>query len=355
MSAWILTRSEPVREGLQPFDPQQDLRQVAELVSAVFTDELDASGRNALQEMRLVGRFSPFLGGMLSMAFFEDFVSGYVWVERGKVVGNVTLQRADPNGMRWRISNVAVKPEYRRRGIARSLMAAALREIAVRGGSWAVLQVRSDNPGAHRLYEDLGFSDVCQDGIWKLPVLADPPPPRDRAVTLHRLDRAFPGLTGNTPGLSWIDRFDLAQAARTPLAQWASPLHPSDYQFDILRLLGESLGSLTEIARVERWGATDGTRLIGAVEARGSILGATHALRFAVRPEARGKVETALVAQGLSSLARLPRRPVLAEHSGDHLEGVTALEAAGFRAQRVLMTMRRQAKPGDVELWPEAH
>ena len=37
------------------------------------------------------------------------------------------------------------------------------------------------------------------------------------------------------------------------------------------------------------------------------------------------------MARGLRSLAGKGWRPVLAEHSGDHVEGVVALEAAGSR------------------------
>jgi ribosomal protein S18 acetylase RimI-like enzyme len=339
MAAWILTRSQSTREGLQPFDPRRDLRQVAELVGSVFAQELDASGRSAVQEMRAVGRFSPFLGNVLSLALFEDFVSGYVWIAHGQVVGNVTLQRADAGGTRWRISNVAVVPDYRRRGIAHELMTAALREIAFHGGSWAVLQVRVDNPGARQMYENLGFADVCQDGIWKLSLVPDRLPGYDPRIHLEPLR-----IT------SWEDRLELARAARSPLAQWASPLHQADYQFSLSQLLGEFLGNLTGFSQVERWGSRDGTNLIGAVETHSSITGNAHTLRFSVRPEARGQLESALVARGLQSLAGMARRPVIAEHSGDHTEGVAALEAAGFRAQRVLLTMRRVMSPADTEL-----
>ena len=77
-------------------------------------------------------------------------------------------------------------------------------------------------------------------------------------------------------------------------------------------------------------------------------LRAPDLLRFAVRPDARGQVESALLAQGLRSLSRRGGyRPVLVEHSGDHTEGVLALVAAGFKVERDLITMRRQMRPDD--------
>ena len=84
------------------------------------------------------------------------------------MVGNVTLQQGDDAGLRWRITNVAVLPEYRRRGIARTLMDETIREIARRAGIWAILQVRAGNDFAHDLYLDMSFVDVCRDGLWRL-------------------------------------------------------------------------------------------------------------------------------------------------------------------------------------------
>ena len=54
-----------------------------------------------------------------------------------------------------------------------------------------------------------------------------------------------------------------------------------------------------------------------------------------------------LVGQGLRALAAATPAPIIAEHSGDHVEGVAALEAAGFRPRRVLLSMRRPIVPAD--------
>jgi hypothetical protein len=88
MAVTALAHSEPISAGLHPFDPKHHMRGVAELVGSVFADEMDARGRSMMREMQVVGRFSPILGGVLSMGFFEDFVSGFVWVEDKKIVGN---------------------------------------------------------------------------------------------------------------------------------------------------------------------------------------------------------------------------------------------------------------------------
>jgi len=332
----IFARSEAARNGPQPFDAGLHMRQVAQLVGKVFANELDDRGRSALRDMEFAGRLSPFLGGITSLALFSDELYGYVWIEDGRVVGNVTLQQGDDTGLRWRITNVAVLPEYRGRGIARTLMQETLREIARRAGAWAILQVRAGNDLVHHLYLDMGFADVCRDGLWRLPALPARPPEPDPAVPLEPLRT----LTGG----EWLD---LARGSRAPLAQWIAPLNPADYQVGLGRQVGEALGRWTGTFRVERWAFWEHGRLMGAVETRADIFGGTDLLRFAVRPDARGRVERALVARGLLSLAGKGWRPVMVEHSGDHVEGVAALEAAGFKVERDLVTMRRPIKPED--------
>ena len=336
MAAVIVSRSE-AREGPQPFDPSRHMRQVADLVATVFSDELDARGRGALREMQLVGRLSPMLGDALSMALFNEFISGHVWVEHGQVIGNVTLQAIDQGGSRWRISNVAVLPQHRRRGIARMLMVAALREVAQRQGNWAVLQVRSDNPAAHDLYLTLGFEDVARDAVYRLP--APPLRPREPDVPLERLRT----LTGG-------EMMELARASRSSLAQWAEPVRASDYQIGLGQVAGEWLGRLTGVYNVERWAAWDQGQLMGAVETRAGLTSDYYTLRFAVRPAARGALERGLVAQGLRSLAQAGGAPVIVQHDGQHAEGTAALAEAGFQVQRDLVTMRRAVKPHDINL-----
>jgi ribosomal protein S18 acetylase RimI-like enzyme len=336
MASYAVIRSESSGDGVQPFDPTQHMREVAELVGNVFADELDNRGRGAVRDMRFAGSLSPFLGGLLSMALFNDSIAGYVWVKDGRVVGNVTLQSMDTVGARWRISNVAVAPEHRGQGIARALMQASIREIAERGGNWAVLQVRADNDIAHQLYLHLGFVDICRDGIWRLPVPPVRPPEVDPGVTFERLH------VGS--GRLWLE---LARAARPALAQWADPLNPADYTMTLERWSGEGLGRLTGLYVVERWAVWQGDVLAAALETVSNALSGQDSVRFAVRPGARGNLETALVARGLGALAARGRRPVVVQHSGDHIEGVAALSAAGFCVQRDLITMRRAMSPAD--------
>ena len=46
------------------------------------------------------------------------YLTGFVWVEDGQVVGNVTLTQTPYVSNSWIISNVAIAQPYRGRGIA---------------------------------------------------------------------------------------------------------------------------------------------------------------------------------------------------------------------------------------------
>jgi len=75
-----------------------------------------------------------------------EFVAGYV--------GSQTVM--DETDM----MNVAVHPDFRRRGIAEMLVTALVDALKQRGSRCLTLEVRASNEPARTLYEKLGFSQV---------------------------------------------------------------------------------------------------------------------------------------------------------------------------------------------------
>jgi ribosomal-protein-alanine N-acetyltransferase len=74
----------------------------------------------------------------------EDIVCGYCGVYLAADEGEIT--------------NVAVAPSFRRRGIARMLMKQLIDEAFALGISQIALEVRVSNEGAIQLYKQLGFT-----------------------------------------------------------------------------------------------------------------------------------------------------------------------------------------------------
>src|SRR3972149_2661349 len=120
MSAQALTLPKPKASQLRPFDLRRDLLPVADLVELCFAESLDADGRLYIRQMRQAAAGPGMaLGSATSM-------SGFVWVEEGSLVGNLSLIPHHYGRRRlYLIANVAVHPDHRRHGIARTLTQAA--------------------------------------------------------------------------------------------------------------------------------------------------------------------------------------------------------------------------------------
>ena len=71
----------------------------------------------------------------------------------GYIGSRIVLDSAD-------ITNVAVRPQYRRRGIARQLVGRMLEQMAAKGVTGVLLEVRESNLPAQNCYAQAGFTVV---------------------------------------------------------------------------------------------------------------------------------------------------------------------------------------------------
>ena len=68
------------------------------------------------------------------------------------------------------VMNVAVHPDFRRKGIAESLIGELIKELKNRGSHALMLEVRASNAPAIGLYEKLGFLQVgCRKNYYRNP------------------------------------------------------------------------------------------------------------------------------------------------------------------------------------------
>jgi ribosomal protein S18 acetylase RimI-like enzyme len=335
MAVTILARREPFR-GLRRFNPYRDLRQVADLISDTFAANLDGEGRAALRDMQRLRWLGPLLGFVMAAdPQLQGMLNGYVWIERGRVVGNLTLQSSMQYGGRWYVSNVAVAPPYRGRGIARALMDAALNEVQQRGGGWVVLQAEEGNEAARRLYAGLDFTPLGGLACLHLPGV-----PRER-----------PGTT-DSPLLrpwrseDWHEEYQLARAATPSLMQWWQPVRSQDFRLYPEDWLGERFDQLIGRRRTHRWVVErrDSERgsLVASLRVRAARRRGEHQLRLIVHPDSRGPWEEVLVRQAMSVLASYPSSPATTRHPAEHHEAIDAYLAQGFHVRRTLVSMRKK-------------
>lgn len=112
---------------------------------------------NMVDGLKMVKRLWPVLWvvGVLSPSM-RNVMRGYIWEEDGNPVALVNTGTQNTTG-RWFIGNVAVLPNYRRRGLARKLVEAAVGLARQNHANMVWLDVIAGNVPAYQLYESLGF------------------------------------------------------------------------------------------------------------------------------------------------------------------------------------------------------
>jgi ribosomal-protein-alanine N-acetyltransferase len=136
---------------------------------------------NAIEQIERTSYPTPWSRSMFAgeLAKPSSICLGAVDVEQEEIVGYLIISRYVDA---WHVMNIAVAPEYRRRGIARSLMERLFEVTARDARRGYTLEVRVSNEAAIRLYEELGFktrgirrgyyTDNREDALimWKDPV-----------------------------------------------------------------------------------------------------------------------------------------------------------------------------------------
>ena len=147
----------------------RDLSAGADLIELCFSPTMDNDGQRYLSDMRRASRDDSFLRWASHMTESASLpLMGYVWEQDGRIVGNASLIPFRDQGKRiYLIANVATHPEYRRRGIGRALTERVMKQARDKKASAIWLHVRDDNPGAIKLYQDLGFQEIARRSTWQ--------------------------------------------------------------------------------------------------------------------------------------------------------------------------------------------
>ena len=324
--------------GIRPFDIAVDLRPVAELIANAFASELDERGNSALREMRLMSHFGGILGVVnRNTGEFDDMLNGFVWVEAGQVVGNITVQRAEKSGRRWQIANVAVALDHRGRGISRRLMETALDHATECGGQWAVLQVYARNQIARHLYASMGFEEVGGTvDLWA------PDAPR---VTLPDASSHLQSFSA----ADWQPLYELANHQLGAQAQWWRALRRTDFQQTVEEQFGEWLARLAGQRHVYRRAIQVSPRFEAAAILSARRWRGEHRIQLWVRPEHYGSHDATLIQWALATLQAYPRWPVVVSVNTGHVAALDILQTYHFEPRRTLLTLRKRIGTGSDE------
>ncbi len=333
----VLARSkrEPF-QGLRPMDPMRDLIRVADLIEEAFADDLDRSGQSALRELRWLSRLRPILWWMVTFSpAHSDFLSGFVWEEEGKIIGNITVNQTSPGSRRWLISNVAVAKGYRGRGIGRGLMYAALELIKEYRGRSVALQVRADNEPASHLYKSLQFkliSGTASLRFKRVPQVEVYPFPPGVTLRPRRFD-----------SMDTRQAYQLSGAATPPAAQKEWPLRHSRFRLGGSEWIKSFFQQLVGSGPLTYWVVEEkGGRFVSTVNILPGVLGKCHRIELVVHPDWRGRLEKPLISRALNFLYPWRKRNICIKHPADHTEAIEIYKEFGAEENQTLLWMKRE-------------
>ncbi|MCS6910956.1 MAG: GNAT family N-acetyltransferase [Anaerolineales bacterium] len=312
-------------DGLQPLDIARHLAGVADLISLCFSPEVEEGWQHAIRELRFLSRLGP-LAHMLARLDPQHrlLTQGFVWVDDGRVIGNVSTQPSETSSGVWVIANVAVHPDFRRQGIAQQLMQATLGYIRARGGRQAILQVDDENAGAIRLYQRLGFEHTATHRTWQRSGRAVIPAYEPSRFEIRLRERH-----------EWMRELNLAQLARPEGLSWNRPLSVAEFRPSLLRRLEAFFNGEME----EHWLAvTPQEQIVGALIIVTGLMEGDR-LTVLAHPAFRGRVERALLIRGLRRLGSRPWNIHL-EHPLNDTYVNDLLRDFSFTAMRTLHWMK---------------
>lgn len=240
-------QTSPIRK----VDVEKDLGQIADLIEICFGEQMDEDGHEYIRQIRRAARdIRQVMWVRGSNEWVAMPMHGYVCLEGQQIIGNVTLVPFQKSG-KWvyLICNVAVHPEFRRRGIGRMMTIQGMEHIRRQKAQAAWLQVREDNLPAIHLYETLGFQHRATRTLWRVSsgqTIGTTP----TDITIHSRKRQ-----------EWLLQQSWLEKTYPEAVAWNLPFRSAAFQPGFWRWLVYYFRS----ERVESWSAYRDQQFVGAI------------------------------------------------------------------------------------------
>lgn len=312
----------PVPRGALPGELRKmsvaELGKLSELIGVAFAEEQSRQGRDFRSELQNLHRLLPLLRLIVALRpGLEDHFYTLVWDAGDRFAAAVTVVKQGRDRSRWNVANVATHPDFRGRGLARTLVDAALAHIRARGGRYVLLDVRADAEPAYRLYRKLGFRLLRVSTTLKGAARPSAAPACPADYTVRAL-----------PNTDWRTRLAVHQRLASPEALAICP--PTAAQF-------QSSPIVRGILSLTRW-VQQVRRQTFVVEAAGQPIGLLNCLArrsgphyawAALAPDHPAAAPCA-IGHAIRSCGALRPGPMLIEVVGESQPPIDLLGSLGF-------------------------
>ena len=247
-----------------------------DLIEASFAEDQAREGRSFRDEIHDLNKLLPLFRILFAVApRMENYFYTLVWDADERFAAAVTISRQGSDARRWYIANVATHPDYRGRGLARTLVNAALDRIRTQGGRYALLHVRADNEPAYRLYRSLGFLHLETSTALKGDARPIASPALPESYALRPIAMA-----------DWHLRFTVAQQLASPETRSVCPPTEKQYQASwIGRSLQASINR-AQHAKMQAWIVETADQPIGLVTCSARSSGSSpHRAEIEIGPD----------------------------------------------------------------------
>jgi len=309
---------------IRKLDISKDLDIVADLIELCFPIHLDRDGQDYIREMRKAARDMQLAGWLSTLVEMgSSKVSGFVWEENGRIIGNLSLIPFNSTGASFHmVANVAVHPDFRRRGIARALTDRALSYLRKIKETYVWLQVQDDNPAAHMLYRSVGFVDQVTRTTWRIR-------PFEMTIVDNEVNQNL--MVRRRRKQDWAEQKKWLTKSYPAVMRWNLPVDFGRFEPDIFQRLVNFMNGTFH----RHWAFESGGRLRGLITWQKTDRYANN-LWLAFPEEKEGEI----LPQALRlTLKRVSRRHPL---SIDYPKGRSAavFSTIGFHIFRTLIWMR---------------
>jgi len=154
--------------SIKRLDLRKDLAPVAELIDSCFKETMDPDGRRFLNFLRSLAKDQRSLLGALNdpLRAYSP-LDGFICKSMDTIVGNISITPFKKGQEKvCFVSNVAVNPDYRLRGVAGSLVREVEKYAKKAGFDSIWLQVRKENEVAKHLYKSLNYQEQASRTTW---------------------------------------------------------------------------------------------------------------------------------------------------------------------------------------------